>query len=49
MENNKAEIKIGNRYIGEGHPVYVVAEIGLNHNGSLDIVKKIIDGRICRR
>ncbi|HEY3249647.1 MAG TPA: N-acetylneuraminate synthase family protein [Ignavibacteria bacterium] len=44
MENNKAEIKIGNRYIGDGHPVYVVAEIGINHNGSLEVAKKIIDG-----
>ncbi len=26
------EIKIGNKYIGDGHPTYVVAEIGINHN-----------------
>ena len=31
------------RSIGEGHPVYVIAEIGINHNGSLDIAKKLID------
>ncbi|MCE1254670.1 MAG: N-acetylneuraminate synthase family protein [Anaerolineae bacterium] len=36
-------LKVGNRYIGDGHPVYVVAEIGVNHNGSLDIAKELID------
>lgn len=41
---NKREISIGNRMIGDNHPVFVVAEIGINHNGSLDIAKKLIDG-----
>lgn len=36
-------VKVGNRRIGDGHPVYVVAEIGVNHNGSLDVAKKLID------
>jgi N-acetylneuraminate synthase len=36
-------LNIGNRKIGDGHPVYVVAEVGLNHNGSLEIAKKLID------
>ncbi|MEE9449340.1 MAG: N-acetylneuraminate synthase family protein [Ignavibacteriaceae bacterium] len=40
----KREIKVGNRMIGEGHPVFVTAEIGINHNGSLEIAKKLIDG-----
>ena len=31
------------RSIGVGQPVYVIAEIGINHNGSLDIAKKLID------
>jgi len=31
------------RSIGAGAPVYVIAEIGINHNGSLDIAKKLID------
>jgi len=34
---------LGNRVIGEGFPAYVVAEIGINHNGSLDIAKRLID------
>jgi N-acetylneuraminate synthase len=36
-------LKFGNRAIGEGEPTYVVAEIGINHNGSLDIAKRLID------
>lgn len=35
-------IKIGDRCVGEGCPTYVVAEIGINHNGELDIAKKMI-------
>ncbi len=38
-----AEIKIGNRLVGDGHPCYVIAEIGINHNGSIDIARKLID------
>jgi hypothetical protein len=38
-----AEIKIGNHMVGDGHPCYVVAEIGINHNGDLDTAKKLID------
>jgi N-acetylneuraminate synthase len=38
------EIKFGNRMIGDGHPTYIIAEAGINHNGDLDIAKKIIDG-----
>jgi N-acetylneuraminate synthase len=37
-------IKVGNINIGDGHPVFIVAEIGINHNGSLDIAKKLIEG-----
>ena len=36
-------IKIGNRLVGDGQPTYIVAEIGINHNGSLEIAKKMID------
>jgi N-acetylneuraminate synthase len=32
-----------NRSIGASQPVYIIAEIGINHNGSLDIAKKLID------
>ncbi len=36
-------IKIGDRFIGEGQPCFVIAEIGINHNGSIKIAKKLID------
>jgi len=38
-----AAIKVGNTLIGDGHPCYVVAEIGINHNGEVEIAKKLID------
>jgi N-acetylneuraminate synthase len=34
--------EIAGRTVGEGHPTYVIAEIGINHNGSLDIAKRLI-------
>ena len=37
------ELKIGNHIIGKGHPTYVIAEIGINHNGDLEIAKKMIE------
>jgi N-acetylneuraminate synthase len=36
------EIKIGNRSVGDGHPAFIVAEIGINHNGDLEIAKNLI-------
>ncbi len=38
----RVELQNG-RAIGEGEPVYIIAEIGINHNGSVDIAKKLID------
>ena len=40
------EIKIGNRMVGDGHPAYVIAEIGINHNGDLGIAKQMIDAAV---
>ena len=37
------EVKIGSRWIGDGHPTYIVGEIGINHNGDLEIAKQLID------
>ncbi len=36
-------IKIGERWVGEGYPVFIIAEIGINHNGDLNIAKRLID------
>ena len=39
-------IRIGDKWVGEGHPVFVIAEIGINHNGSLELAKRMIDGAV---
>lgn len=36
-------VSIGSRVIGGGRPAYVIAEIGLNHNGDVEIAKRLID------
>ena len=36
-------VSIGSSVIGGGNPVYVVAEIGLNHNGDVEVAKRLID------
>lgn len=38
-----AEVQIGDVLIGDGHPCYVIAEIGINHNGDIDLAKRLID------
>jgi N-acetylneuraminate synthase len=40
------EVKLGKKLVGDGHPVYVVAEIGINHNGDLEIAKRMIDAAV---
>ena len=37
------KVKIGNKTIGEGEPVFIIAEIGINHNGDINIAKQLID------
>lgn len=36
------ELKIGKHIIGTGHPTYIIAEIGINHNGDIDVAEKMI-------
>ena len=38
----KREMMIGKRPVGDGHPVYVIAEAGINHNGDIEIAKQLI-------
>ncbi|HTY38321.1 MAG TPA: N-acetylneuraminate synthase family protein [Bacteroidota bacterium] len=38
-----ARVSIGGKLVGEGEPVFVIAEIGINHNGYLDVARKLID------
>lgn len=36
------EIQIDKRMVGAGNPVYIIGEIGINHNGDINIAKKLI-------
>ncbi len=35
--------KIGNKSIGDGHPSFIIAEAGVNHNGDLTLAKQLVD------
>ncbi len=39
-------ITINNRKVGNGEPAYIIAEAGLNHNGSLKLAKQLVDAAI---
>lgn len=44
LKNSTRSFRVSpTRSIGPGNPVYIIAEIGINHNGSLDIAKRLID------
>ena len=36
-------VMLGDRPVGPGHPTYIAAEIGINHNGEMEIAKRLID------
>ena len=36
------QLRIGNRFIGDGQPAYIIAEMSANHAGSLERAKEII-------
>ena len=36
-------VKIGDIFVGQAHPTFIIGEIGINHNGDLDNAKKLID------
>lgn len=42
-EKNPKPVKIGNKLVGHEQPIFITAEIGINHNGSMEICKKLID------
>lgn len=44
--HQSSPITIGGRQVGPGHPCYVVAEIGINHNGDLEIAQRLIDAAV---
>ncbi len=37
------KVKVGDRLVGAGEPCFAIAEIGINHNGSIQNAKKLID------
>ena len=39
-------IKIGDRLVGDGQPTYIIAEIGVNHNGILPLALELIDAAV---
>ena len=36
-------VRIADKVIGDGHPCFIIAEIGINHNGQVELAKKMID------
>lgn len=40
------QVRLGHRLVGEKNPVFVIAEIGLNHNGDIETARKLIDSAI---
>ncbi len=39
-------VRIGHRWVGEGEPCFIAAEVGINHNGDLDIARKLISAAV---
>ena len=37
-----AEFKIGEKKIGDNNPCFIIAEVGANHNGNINLAKKLI-------
>jgi N-acetylneuraminate synthase len=35
-------VRIGNRLVGDGQPCFIIAEVGINHNGDIDLAKRLI-------
>lgn len=40
------ELTFGKRVVGAGHPAFVIAEAGVNHNGNLDLAFQLVDAAI---
>ena len=43
MSIGRSRVEIGTIEVGRGNPCFVVAEIGINHNGDINIAKQLID------
>src|SRR3989338_6628915 len=40
------QVRINDRLVGDGQPCLIVAEIGINHNGDLELCKRLIDASV---
>jgi sialic acid synthase SpsE len=43
MLTERRRVRLGDRHVGDGEPVFVIAEIGLNHNGDLGLARELIN------
>ncbi len=43
MRDETTEVKIGDKIVGADRPIYIIGEIGINHNGDLKVAKQLID------
>src|SRR3989344_8672748 len=43
LKKGRSKVKIGNKVVGEGEPVFFIAEIGNNHNGDYYLAKRTIE------
>jgi sialic acid synthase SpsE/sugar phosphate isomerase/epimerase/CBS domain-containing protein len=46
MSATERVLHVGSRRIGPGEPCYVIAEVGINHNGDLAIAKRLVDAAV---
>jgi sialic acid synthase SpsE/sugar phosphate isomerase/epimerase len=46
MASTERVLQVGARKIGHGEPCYVIAEVGINHNGDLAIAKRLVDAAV---
>jgi N-acetylneuraminate synthase len=42
VQGKPQEVQVGAKTVGDGHPCYLIAEIGINHNGDVDLAKRLI-------
>ena len=43
VEANNGQVRLGSKLVGGGQPCYVIAELGINHNGDIDLAKQLIN------
>ena len=46
MDGLVAPIHIGQRAVGPGHPCFIITEAGVNHNGSLEMARRLVEAAV---